>query len=152
LKPLSGGYFSHVYEFAEGGETYVLRITPPNDELGAQEMRAVLAWMGFLSANGASVSRPKRSNHGRLVEVVEQDGQGYVVVGFEKARGVLGEALPKEQWSDALYQRIGSAIGRMRALVKGYIPPDDVSPRPQWDGIGNCFNPGQARCFAGGHC
>lgn len=143
LRPLSGGHFSHVYEFAEGGETYVLRITPPNDELGVQEMRAVLAWMDFLSANGAFVPRPKRSNHGRLVEVVERDGQGYVAVVFEKARGVLGEALPREQWSDVLYERIGRAVGGMHALAKMYVPPDDVSCRPHWDAIGNCFNPGQ---------
>jgi Ser/Thr protein kinase RdoA (MazF antagonist) len=144
LKPLSGGHFSRVYEFAEGGETYVLRITPPNDELGVQETRAVLAWMDFLSANGASVPKPKRSNHGRLVEAVEQDGQRYVAVVFERARGVLGEALPREQWGDTLYQHIGRTVGRMHALAKRYVPPDDVPRRPQWDGIVNCFNPGQA--------
>jgi Ser/Thr protein kinase RdoA (MazF antagonist) len=144
LKPLSGGHFSHVYEFSEGGETYVLRITPPNDELGVQETRAVLAWMDFLFTNGAFVSEPRRSDRGRLVEVVERDGQKYVIVVFEKARGALGEALPREQWTDALYQRIGRTVGRMHALAKMYIPPNDVARRPHWDGIGNCFNPGQA--------
>ena len=49
LVSLSGGHVSHVYSFSKENQAYVLRITPPNDEINFKAMRAILTWMQFLA-------------------------------------------------------------------------------------------------------
>ena len=55
LTPMPGGHVTHVYEFPREGERFVLRVTPPNDEIDVPAMKAILEWMYYLSTNGASV-------------------------------------------------------------------------------------------------
>jgi Ser/Thr protein kinase RdoA (MazF antagonist) len=141
LRPLPGGHFADVYEFSQGGAAYVLRITPPNDEIDIQAMRAILEWMNFLATHGTPVSRPVRSRNNQLIELVEQDRNDHIVVVFEKAGGVLAEELPIEQWSDELFQSLGRTVGQMHRLAKAYVPPDRAPKRPEWDRADNCFNP-----------
>jgi len=142
LKPLPGGHYTHVYGFARDGEEYVLRVSP-SGEINLDSMRAILVWMNFLAERGASVSRPVVSRRGNLVECVEQGQDRYTIVAFEKARGVLAEDLPADQWSDRLYHNLGRAVGRMHALAKEYVPADESLRRPEWDRAGNCFNPSE---------
>lgn len=141
LEPLSGGTFSHVYAFSRQGSEYVLRITPPNDEIDDAAMRGIVSWVHYLAAQGASVSAPLPSVHGDLVEHVDSSDVCYLVAAFERAQGILGEELPFELWSDALLERLGHVAGRMHALAKTYCPAEPSLRRPEWTEVGNCFKP-----------
>jgi Ser/Thr protein kinase RdoA (MazF antagonist) len=141
LTPLSGGHVSHVYSFSKNEKDYVLRITPPNEEIDLQAMQAILAWMRFLALRGAAVSKPVLSQNNALIERVPQDEGNYIIVAFEKAPGILGEDLPFELWTSALCERLGQTVGRLHALAKTYVPSEAALKRPNWDEIGNCFHP-----------
>jgi len=141
LAPMAGGHITHVYSFTKDGEDCVLRITPPNDEIDLPAMRAILPWMRFLGEKGASVAAPVPSQNGNLIELIEQDGQTYIAVAFERAPGIRGEELTFDQWSDALIARLGQTAGKMHALAKVYAPPSADLKRPDWDVAGNCFHP-----------
>jgi len=98
LTPLPGGHFSHVYEFSKGEQSYILRLTPPNEEIDARSMRAILEWVYFLSIHGAPVASPIPSRDHQLIETIEQDGQTYLAVLFEKAKILeIVRGLPKDR-------------------------------------------------------
>lgn len=140
LAPLSGGHFADVYAFEKDGVDCILRVVPPNEEIGAEETAAILEWMGHLSEHGAPVPRPLRSEVGAYLELLE-DGSGISIATVcEKAAGVLGEELPEDAWSDALIEELGRVTGRMHAIARTYAPADGSLRRPAWDEIGNCFN------------
>jgi Ser/Thr protein kinase RdoA (MazF antagonist) len=140
LESLPGGHFNHVYGFTREGIDYVLRITPPNDEIDLHATEAILDWMSFLSTHAASITRPLLSRNGKLIELIEQDDGFYIVVAFERAEGALAEQLPLDQWSDGLFQNIGRAVGKMHALAGEYVPSAGLVRRPEWDQGGNLFN------------
>lgn len=141
LTPMVGGHATHVYSFTHGGKDCVLRITPPNGEIDLPAMRAILPWMHFLAAGGAAVVAPVRAQSGHLIETIEQDGQTYIAVAFERAPGIRGEELTFNQWNDALFTRLGQTAGKMHALAKAYTPPSADLKRPDWDAAANCFHP-----------
>jgi len=141
LAPMEGGLVAHVYSFAKDGKDYVLRITPPNDEIDLPEMRAILTWIHFLAQGGAAVAAPVPSQNGDLIEPIEEDGQAYIAVAFERAPGIRGEELTFDQWNDALFERLGQTAGKMHTLAKSYTPPSADLKRPDWDVAGNCFHP-----------
>lgn len=142
LQSLPGGHFSHVYEATKEGQDLVLRITPPNQEIDLLSTKAILAWMDHLARHGAAVTRPVPSQEGNLIEIVTIDSDLYVCVVYEKAQGALAETLSFDQWQGQLFENLGRAIGRIHSLAKRYRPADAALIRPDWDHIGNCFNPG----------
>lgn len=144
LAPMEGGHVTHVYSFTKDGKDYVLRVTPPNDEIDLPAMRAILPWMHFLAEGGAAVAAPVLSQNGNLIELIEQDGKTYIAVAFERAPGVRGEELTFGQWNDALFERLGQTAGKMHALAKAYTPANADLKRPDWDVAGNCYNPLEA--------
>jgi Ser/Thr protein kinase RdoA (MazF antagonist) len=144
LKPLSGGHFSQVYGFSRDGGDCILRITPPSQELDLPSMRSILDWMCFLSNHGTPVAAPIPSVQGSLIEAFEVDGQGYVVTAFERAKGILAEKLPIDQWDEVLFNSLGRVVGRMHALAKIYQTPPDLLKRPEWEDEDNCYHCNQA--------
>ena len=78
LQPLRGGHFAHVYGFKRNDRNYVLRLTPPNDDVDITVQKAILAWMAYLAAHGASVPAPLPSKNENLVEVISSpEGSGW---------------------------------------------------------------------------
>jgi Ser/Thr protein kinase RdoA (MazF antagonist) len=140
LKPLSGGHFSQVYAFTRGGREYVLRVSPPDEDLDLPAMQSILDWMRFLSANGGSIAGPLPSLRGRMAEELKEDEESFIVTAFEKARGILAELLPIEQWDEALFQSLGKTTGKMHAIAKKYTPPAGLTRRPEWDQVENCYH------------
>lgn len=140
---LSGGHFSYTYEFSRGDDRFVLRITPPNDEIDVHAMQAILNWLGFLVKQGASVPSPLRSGQGNLIESVEFENKTYIFAAFKKVEGTLAESLFPDRWNDDLTSALGHAVGRMHAISRGYYPEDERLLRPTWDRIINCFNPAE---------
>ncbi|MGC9396043.1 MAG: phosphotransferase enzyme family protein [Anaerolineae bacterium] len=143
LTPMVGGHVTHVYSFTKDGKAYVLRITPPNEEISLHAMRAILPWMYFLAEGGASVAAPVLSQNGNLIELIEQDGQTYIAVAFERAPGIRGEELTFDQWNDALFECLGKTAGKMHALAKRYTPSSADLRRPEWNVATNCYHPSE---------
>jgi Ser/Thr protein kinase RdoA (MazF antagonist) len=141
LQSLTGGHFSYVFEFIQNGKERVLRITPPNQDVDLLSINAILAWMDYLGKHGAAVTRPVPSSSGNLIEVITLDSDQFLCVVYEKVHGELAETLSFDQWNSQLFEDLGRAVGRMHALAKRYRPIDAALTRPEWDQIGNCFNP-----------
>jgi len=144
LRPLVGGHFSYVYEYTNGHQACILRVTPPNPDVDLLSMQAILEWQAFLSAHGGPVPGPIRSRNGNLIELVDYEGQVYIAGAFEKAPGVLAEGMPPDDWSDELFQALGRTVGHCHRVAQSYVPARAEFKRPEWDGAGNCFNPLEA--------
>jgi Ser/Thr protein kinase RdoA (MazF antagonist) len=141
--PLSGGHFTRVYEFVKDGRAWVLRVTPPDEEIDLASTRAVLAWMAHLADGGAAVPRPLPSASGALIETWAGPDGPYLLVVFEKAGGVLAEDLDFNCWDSRLFRSLGQATGRMHTLAKDYAPALELR-RPDWNATANCYHPGAA--------
>lgn len=141
LKPLPGGHISQVYSFDRGSKSYVLRITPPNDEITLPDMQAILDWMQYLAQHGASVPSPVQSIDNNVIEIIEHNGQTYLVAVIEAANGTLSEDVDFEQWNEELYQILGRTIGKIHNIATHYLPSTPAIKRPDWDAVTNNFNP-----------
>jgi Ser/Thr protein kinase RdoA (MazF antagonist) len=141
---LSGGHYAGVYGFRSGTGEGVLRIVPESDTTTAQTARAILELIRFLAAHGGPVSHPLRSVAGSYLEVIDSDCGTYLVSGFRKALGVLGELLTGDQWDEPMYEALGRATGQLHSLASSYSPVDESLRLPHWDEISNCFNPDES--------
>jgi Ser/Thr protein kinase RdoA (MazF antagonist) len=96
-------------------------------------IRGELDWINYLSAGGVRVAKAVASDHGELVESID-DGQGgcFLAAAFEKAPG-------RPTWERDFWERpqwfegYGRMIGRMHRLSKGYQPADPTWKRAEWD-------------------
>jgi amicoumacin kinase len=139
LQPLRGGHFAQVYGFNRNGRNYVLRLTPPDDDVNLLAQRSILAWMAYLAAHGASVPEPLPSKNENLVEVISSPEGEWLAVAFTQAEGILSEEIPLGQWDDLQFQTLGKSIGKIHAIARGYVPSSEVS-YPHWETGGNLFN------------
>jgi Ser/Thr protein kinase RdoA (MazF antagonist) len=139
-QPIYGGHFSSTYTFSRAGRDCVLRVSPPDEEVGERELYSSLDFTDFLARGGVSVPAPLRSIHGRAIEPLQAGDSRYLVMAFEKAPGTLGEELSFEVWNAPRYTHLGRTVGRFHARSAAYRPPESVAPRPQWYEMGNCFN------------
>jgi Ser/Thr protein kinase RdoA (MazF antagonist) len=139
LRPLRGGHFAHVYGFKRNDRNFVLRLTPPNDDVDVTAQRSILAWMAYLAAHGASAPEPLPSQNGNLVEVISLPEGEWLAVAFTQAEGVLSEEISLDQWGDVQFQMLGRSIGKMHAIARGYVPSNAMS-YPEWETGGNLFN------------
>ena len=139
LQPLRGGHFAQVYGFKRDDRNFVLRLSPPNDDVDVIAQRSILAWMAYLARHGASVPAPLLSQNGNLVEVVSSPEGEWLVVAFTQADGILSEEIPLDQWDDAHFQVLGRSIGKVHAIARDYAPSSEVS-YPDWETGGNLFN------------
>jgi Ser/Thr protein kinase RdoA (MazF antagonist) len=138
---LRGGNFSKVYSFPHQGKEYVLRLTPPNQDINEQSLRANLALMDYLAQGAVSVPAPLHSLRGELVETFPSDEGLYFASAFEKIEGILGEELPFSAWNAERFAILGRAVGRFHARARTYNPLHFAFDRPHWDQVGNCFHP-----------
>ncbi len=139
FRPMRGGHFNHVYSFRRDDQDYILRLTPPNEEIDAQAQRSILAWMAYLAEHGASVPAPLASQQNNLIEVIPTVEGNWLVTAFTRAKGVLSEELPIEHWNEALFQALGKAIGKVHTVARKYVPLNRMNYF-QWDCGGNLFN------------
>lgn len=141
LEPLPGGHFSYVYGFQKDSRSFVLRITPPSPEINFAEMGAILEWMRYLAEHGASVPSPVLSRDRKLIETIRLEEGSYLAMVLEAADGILSEEMQLEQWSDQLYETLGSTIGKIHSIATQFNQSQPKKTRPDWDGIPNNFNP-----------
>lgn len=141
LIPLPGGHFSFVYEYHINKCPYILRITPPNDDINLRSMQSALTWMAFLARHNGPVTRPIPSCNGKLIERIAKGHRVYLAVSFEKASGELAEGMALSNWNDELFQELGRTLGKTHRIAQTYIPPSSEFLRLNWDEPTNCFNP-----------
>jgi Ser/Thr protein kinase RdoA (MazF antagonist) len=141
LQPMAGGHFAHVYEYATPHANYILRITPPDQDVDPSSTRAILEWLAYLSAHGGPVPRPIRSQNNNLMELMEHEGQVHIAVAFEKASGRLAEGMSPDDWSNELSHALGCSLGICHRIAQTYIPARVEFKRLEWDSGGSCFNP-----------
>jgi amicoumacin kinase len=139
LQPLRGGHFAQVYGFKRNDRNFVLRLTPPNEDVDLTAQRSILAWMAYLAAHGAFVPEPLPSKNENLVEVISSPDGEWLAVAYSKAEGILSEEIPLDQWDDVQFQTLGRSIGKIHAIACGYVPPNGVS-YIDWEIGGNLFN------------
>jgi Ser/Thr protein kinase RdoA (MazF antagonist) len=95
--------------------------------------------MAYLVAHGAFVPEPLPSQSGNLIEVIPPPDGDWLVVAFTRAEGILSEELSLNQWNKEQFQILGSSIGRMHAIARGYVPPRETT-YPDWESGGNLFS------------
>jgi Ser/Thr protein kinase RdoA (MazF antagonist) len=139
FQPMRGGHFAHVYCFKQDGRDYILRLTPPNEDIDAPSQRSLLAWMTYLAVHGASVPMPLASRQNNLIEIIPTVDGNWLATSFIRAKGILSEELPIEQWNESLFQLLGKAIGKIHAIAKQHDPPNEVH-FSHWNVGGNLFN------------
>ena len=139
LQPLDGGHFTHVYSFVREDKSYILRLSRPSADTNLERQRAILAWMAYLVAHGALVPEPLVSNNGNSVEVIPSSNGDWLVVAFTQAEGILSEELSLNQWNKEQFQLLGSSIGKMHAIARGYVPSRETN-HPDWESGGNLFS------------
>jgi Ser/Thr protein kinase RdoA (MazF antagonist) len=137
--PMRGGYYAHVYSFQRDHKDYILRLSPPNNEIDEKAQKSILAWMACLAAHSASVPAPLPSQKNNLIETIPTADGIWLVVAFTRAEGILSEELPLDQWDGPLVQTLGKAVGKIHAIARVWKPPVEAS-YPEWDAGGNLFN------------
>ena len=139
LHSLRGGHFAQVYGFTRDEREFILRLSPPNDDVNLTAQKSILAWMSYLAGHGAYVPAPLPSQNGNLIEVISLSEGEWLAVVYTRAEGVLSEEIPLDQWDDSRFQMLGRSIGKVHAVARGYVPSSDVG-YPDWEAGGNLFN------------
>lgn len=142
LTPMTGGHATFVYEYVRDGQALILRMTPPDIDL--RSMRALLEWLRFLADHDGPTARPVLSPAGQLIEQISYNGLDYLASTFEKASGVLAEAMAPDFWSDELIRLLGTTLARYHRIAQRYEPTAPEFRRPEWHVAANCFHPYEA--------
>ncbi len=117
LTPL-GGFENFIYEFAQNGTAYILRITHSSRRT-KEVVEAEMHWIEYLHRGGVNCSLPLKSIHGNLVELICESEHSFVACAFDKVPGSrITEALDTRQ----LRYNYGRQVGRMHRLTKDYQP------------------------------
>ena len=127
---LLGDFDSFVYDFAQGGRDYILRISHSSVR-SPSLVKGELDWLTHLVAGGASVCGVVPSVSSNLLEEIK-DGHGgtFVAAVFHKAEGTS----PKRgEWTPERMNQYGKMLGRIHRLSLGYLPSRQEWVRPAWD-------------------
>ena len=128
---LLDGFESFMYEYAQDGRDYILRVGHSRRRT-PDLIRGEVDWINFLAAGGAGVARAIESQNSTLVEEIPDmlDGR-FLATAFVKARG--GPAWKNGGWTDDLIDHYGRLLGRIHALSKEYKVANEAWRRPSWD-------------------
>ncbi|MDD4309772.1 MAG: phosphotransferase [Candidatus Cloacimonetes bacterium] len=120
------GFENFIYEFSQGGQGSILRITHTSRRT-KEMIDAEMHWIEYLHEKGVNCSLPLKSKQGNLVESVGSAESGFVACGFEK---VTGQRLTKILDTKQFRYNYGRQIGMMHRLTKDYQPC--ATQRIQW--------------------
>ena len=120
-----------VYQFQRDDGWRILRITHSSHRT-EEQILAELDWIQFLSKNGVPVALPCLSKNQRLTETYSVSDSYFTAVVFEFAPGQFINQADQTLWNPALFQHLGSVIGRMHQVSKAYHPVHLKEKRPDW--------------------
>ncbi len=122
---------SHVFASdTVDGERVIIRITDGTiRERG--ELLGELAWLEHLIQHGCTVTNPRLSRNGDLLETVDLETGTYHVCCFERFGGEQIDAATDSRWNDELFHKLGREIGRIHRVSDSFrLPPEH--DRRQW--------------------
>jgi len=131
---LVGGFENQIYEFAENGREYILRITD-SIHRNIDQVMAEVAFIDYLVQGGLSAVRPLESPSGSLVEKIDfgEDPDGhdfyFSLIKFKKAPGGHPGA---GQWTNGLFREWGCLLGKLHRLSRNYRPATARLKRREW--------------------
>ncbi|HUU46058.1 MAG TPA: phosphotransferase [Acidobacteriota bacterium] len=125
---LLDGFENFICECSRNGTPYILRISH-TARRSVNGTIAELDWIDYLASHRVPVCVPRRSTAGSLVEVIDGDDCGFIVVAFEKARGGL---VRRDDQTPAMAVNRGRLLGRMHALTRSYEPSQGHPRRHHW--------------------
>jgi amicoumacin kinase len=123
---LLDGFESFLYEYRQGAEKRILRITHSLHRAAAA-IRGEVDWLRYLAENNVSVAYALPSLTGELVEVLGEGDEYFSASSYIYAPGHPPQ---REEWNNGLAVRLGQLLGRMNALAKTYQPRDPRASRP----------------------
>ncbi len=129
VKPLDG-FESFIFEYTKDGQEFILRIGHAFRR-SIELIQGEVDWINYLFNGGVHVAKANLSEGGRLVESIP-DGKGehFLATSFLKANGAPPT---KSNWNKKLFNAYGQLIGKLHALSKNYVLPNQAWKRPQWD-------------------
>jgi Ser/Thr protein kinase RdoA (MazF antagonist) len=124
-----------VYWYIKDGEPRVLRLSYRPDRT-LECTQAELHFVNYLAERGVHVAKPIPSINGNLTEVIQVSGIPFIIVSFQKGRGMrvpdngyrYREGVPIEEY----FYNWGRVLGQMHRLTKCYQPLSDSMRRPEW--------------------
>ncbi|ERI91055.1 phosphotransferase enzyme family protein [Clostridiales bacterium oral taxon 876 str. F0540] len=120
------GSANYVYFFTLKGDRYWLRFSR-KDENSLEQIKAEIEFLLYLKENNFSAVYPIISNNHRYIEVVEDEGETYYAVVFNKAEGVNLEI---EDMTEAEFECWGKSLASLHRLSKTFRPKEHV--RNSW--------------------
>lgn len=124
------GSMSFIYEYKHEGQGRILRIGH-SQRRNLELIHGEVDWLNFLAAGGARVAQAIQSEHGNLVEFLD-DGHGdyFLATAFVKAEG---DHLSDSLWTSEFVRHYGETIGHIHRLSKNYVPSNPAWMRYHWN-------------------
>lgn len=124
-----------VYHFQCANQPRILRISYRQDR-SLEIIQAELHFVNYLAGKGVRVSKPVRSKHGHLAEMIQTQAMPFIAASFIRGRGMrvpengyrYREGVPIEEY----FQNWGQTLGQMHRWAKTYQPINEVIRRPVW--------------------
>lgn len=134
-----------VYDYTLHDQAQILRVTFKTDR-PLNQVEAEVDFITYLSDHGVRVSKAVPSNRGNPVEALQVNGQMFIIVSFEKARGMR---VPDNHYRyreggtlEEYCQNWGQILGQMHRLTRQYVPRSPARTRPNWVDL---YPPGRIR-------
>ncbi|MFC1852741.1 phosphotransferase enzyme family protein, partial [candidate division CSSED10-310 bacterium] len=125
---LLDGFESFVYEFSREERDYILKISHSSRRT-ADMIHGEIDWLQYLAAFDVPVAKPALSARGNYIEIIGDNTEYFTAISFEKVPGTF---VSQEQWTPALFLKMGQIMGRMHHLTKSYKPARSNYKRPEW--------------------
>jgi amicoumacin kinase len=136
LLKLTDGFQNDVFEFNDGQDTRILRVTSSTNR-SKESIQSELDFIKNLSLNGIGVSIPINSIQGNYIEEISLQGVSYYLTTFSKAKGRLVNVSDPKEWNRGFFQYWGSTMGKMHSLTKMGNERFKTYNRPSWNGQDN---------------
>jgi amicoumacin kinase len=133
LLKLSGGFQNDVFEFHDGQDTRILRVTSSTNR-SKEVIQSELDFIENLSSNGIEVSIPIKSIQGNYIEEISIQGGTFYLTSFSKAVGQLVDVSDPKDWNQGFFQYWGRTMGKMHSLTKLGNERFKAYNRPSWSG------------------
>lgn len=126
-----GGSGNRIFEVQKEDASCILKVSeysPVNEKHTEMELK----WVEYLSIHMSGVSRPVRSSHHKLYEIVLVEDKKYILSLQEKAKGKLVDTNNPSECNEELYYNLGVLMGKMHKLTTAY-EGNVINPYFVWD-------------------
>jgi amicoumacin kinase len=134
LVKLTGGYQNTVFQYHDGNDIQILRVTD-SSQRDLASIKGELEFIQCLSNEGVSVCRPILSDTGHFIEEFKLDNQKYFLTAFTKAKGTPIEVTNPDVWNKEFFRNWGRTLGKMHTISVQNHDKFQTLKRPTWIGL-----------------